>query len=125
MRSDHSKGRQSKSVLIVEKYTTGYAGRANRGAGIMDAMAGVDPERYVEYHTRNNGDYLNDQVALYKYAAGLDEGVACLDRWTNGKICKDKHGNFRYMKWRALPIGKDPDDGNRSDECPAASHTDF
>lgn len=98
-------------VLIVEKYTTGYAGRANRGAGIMDAMAGVDPERYVEYHTRNNGDYLNDQVALYKYAAGLDEGVVCLDRWTNGKICKDKHGNFRYMKWRALPIGKDPDDG--------------
>ena len=44
-------------VTVVEKYTTGYAGKAHRGAGIMNAMAGVDPEQYVEYHTRNNGDY--------------------------------------------------------------------
>lgn len=95
-------------VLIVEKYTTGYAGKANRGAGIMDAMAGVDPERYVEYHTKYNGDYLNDQEFLLDYASGLDAGVDMLDRWTGGKkISKDHNGNYRYLKWRAQITGKD------------------
>ena len=95
-------------VLIVEKYTTGYAGKANRGAGIMDAMAGVDPELYVEYHTKYNGDYLNDQEFLLDYASGLDAGVDMLDRWTGGKkISKDHNGNYRYLKWRAQITGKD------------------
>ncbi len=94
-------------VTVVEKYTTGYAGKANRGAGIMDAMAGVDPERYVEYHTRNNGDYLNDQEFLSDYARGLDKSVELMDKWSGGKISKDHNGNFRYLKWRAQITGKD------------------
>ena len=94
-------------VLVVEKYTTGYAGKANRGAGIMDAMAGVDPERYVEYHTKYNGDYLNDQDFLRDYANGLDKSVELLDKWSGGKISKDQDGNFRYLKWRAQITGKD------------------
>ena len=38
-------------VLLVEKYTAGYAGKANRGAGIMDMIGDSDPEDYVKYHT--------------------------------------------------------------------------
>ena len=33
-------------VLLVEKYTTGYAGKANRGAGIMDMIGNSAPEDY-------------------------------------------------------------------------------
>ena len=94
-------------VTVVEKYTTGYAGKANRGAGIMDAMNGVDPERYVEYHTRHNGDYLNDQDFLLDYASGLDKSVELLDKWSGGKISKRPDGSFRYLKWRAQITGKD------------------
>ncbi|MCC8081393.1 MAG: FAD-binding protein [Lachnospiraceae bacterium] len=95
------------NVTVVEKYTSGYAGKANRGAGIMDAMAGVDPERYVEYHTRYNGDYLNDQDFLRDYANGLDKSVELLDKWSGGKVSKTHDGGFRYLKWRAQITGKD------------------
>ena len=69
-------------VLLAEKYTTGYAGKANRGAGIMDMIGNADPEDYVKYHTHYIGEYLNDQDALRQYAqprTDLQHPVALAD----------------------------------------------
>ncbi|WP_024833764.1 FAD-dependent oxidoreductase [Ruminiclostridium josui] len=94
-------------VSVVEKYTSGYAGKANRGAGIMFMMGNSDPEDFVKYHIHHIGDYLNDQNALRKYAMSLDEGVRLLDKWSNGKICKNKENSFKTLKWLAQITGTD------------------
>ncbi len=103
-------------VLLVEKFTTGYAGKANRGAGIMDMIGNADPEDYVKYHTHYIGEYLNDQDALRQYANELDEGVALLDKWSNGKIGKNEDGSFKTLKWLAQITGEDENGKRTFDE---------
>ena len=58
-------------VTIVEKYTAGYAGKANRGAGIIVTLGNSRPEDFVKYHTTYIGDHLNKQDALLKFAASM------------------------------------------------------
>ena len=103
-------------VLLVEKYTTGYAGKANRGAGIMDMIGNADPEDYVKYHTHYIGEYLNDQDALRQYANRLDDGVALLDKWSGGKIDKNEDGSFKTLKWLAQITGEDENGKRTFDE---------
>lgn len=95
------------SVTVVEKYTTGYAGKANRGAGIMNMIGNSSPEDFVKYHTKYIGEYLNNQDALRQFAVNLDEGVKLLDKWSNGKIDKNNDGSFKTLKWLAQIKGKD------------------
>ncbi len=104
------------NVTVVEKYTAGYAGKANRGAGIMDMIGDSDPEDYVKYHTHYIGEYLNDQDALRQYANRLDEGVALLDKWSNGKIDKNPDGSFKTLKWLAQITGEDENGKRTFDE---------
>jgi succinate dehydrogenase/fumarate reductase flavoprotein subunit len=94
-------------IALVEKYTCGYSGKANRGAGIMVFLGDSDPEDYVKYHVRHVGDYLNNQDALRNYAASMNDGVSDLDRWSGGKICKNADGSFKTLKWLAQIIGED------------------
>lgn len=106
----------SLDVLLVEKYTTGYAGKANRGAGIMNMMGNANPEDYVRYHTHYIGEYLNDQDALRQYANNLDEGVFLLDKWSGGKIDKNADGSFKTLKWLAQIISEDENGKRTFDE---------
>lgn len=94
-------------VTVVEKYTAGYAGKANRGAGIMTMLGDAKPEDYVAYHTKYIGDYLNDQEAQLQYAENLNRGVELLDKWSGGKIDKKEDGSFKTLKWLAQVQGKD------------------
>ena len=103
-------------VTLVEKYTAGYAGKANRGAGIMDMIGSSDPEEYVKYHTHYIGEYLNDQDALRQYAKRLDEGVELLDKWSNGKINRNPDGSFKTLKWLAQITGEDENGKRTFDE---------
>ena len=103
-------------VLLVEKYTAGYAGKANRGAGIMDMIGDSDPEDYVKYHTHYIGEYLNDQDALRQYANRLDDGVALLDKWSGGKINKNEDGSFKTLKWLAQITSEDENGKRTFDE---------
>lgn len=100
-------------VTVVEKYTAGYAGKANRGAGIVTMLGDSKPEDFVKYHTTYIGDHLNKQDALLNFAANMNDGVADLDRWSNGKVCKNKDGSIRTLKWLAQITGTD-EDGKRT-----------
>ena len=103
-------------VTIVEKYTSGYAGKANRGAGILCMLGSSRPEDFVKYHTTYIGDNLNKQDSLLQFAANMNAGVDDLDRWSNGKICKNKDGSYRTLKWLAQITGEDEDGKRTFDE---------
>jgi succinate dehydrogenase / fumarate reductase flavoprotein subunit len=76
-------------VLAVDKASLGYGGKANKGGGHVAFIPEGGEEKYVEYHTRNNGDYLNDQDALRNYA---NSTIKVMDKWE---------------KWGAKFIGRD------------------
>lgn len=103
-------------ITVVEKYSSGYAGKANRGGGIIDWMVG-DPENYVEYHARNIGEYLNDQDALRQYAYNLNDCLVRLDKWSGGSIQKNPDGSYISLKWGCRITGVD-EDGHRTFEEP-------
>ena len=55
-------------VLIAEKQTTGWAGKATKIGGFLAFLKpGDDPGRFIDYQVRSCGFYLNDQQALSKY----------------------------------------------------------
>ncbi len=57
------------SVLMVDKQTIGWGGKANKGAGILWILApGDDIDAFVDFHVKNIGIYLNDQDLLYAMA---------------------------------------------------------
>ena len=57
------------AVLLVDKQTIGWGGKANKGAGVLWVLApGDDIEAFVDFHVKNIGIYLNDQELLYAMA---------------------------------------------------------
>lgn len=84
------------SVLAVDKASLGYGGKANKGGGHVAFIPEGGEEAYVEYHTKNNGDYLNDQDALRNYA---NSTVKVMDKWEKwgGKF------TGRHMAFNAHP----------------------
>ena len=109
-------GNPELDVTIVEKYTAGYAGKANRGAGIFCILGDSDPEDYVKYQTNYIGEYLNDQDQLRGYAASLNDCVQDLDKWSGGKIGKNEDGSFKTLKWLAQITGEDENGKRTFDE---------
>ncbi|MBQ9979550.1 MAG: FAD-binding protein [Oscillospiraceae bacterium] len=103
-------------VTIVEKYTAGYSGKANRGAGIIVTLGNSKPEDFVKYHTTYIGDNLNKQDALLKFAQNMNDGLEDLDRWCAGKICKNPDGSFKTLKWLAQITGQDENGKRTFDE---------
>jgi len=66
------------SVLTVDKCFPGYGGKANKGGGHVAFIPEGAEETYVQYHTENLGDYLNDQDMLRIYANSTQK---TMDRW--------------------------------------------
>ena len=57
------------SVLLVDKQTIGWGGKANKGAGVLWVLApGDDIDAFVDFHVKNIGMHLNDQDLLYAMA---------------------------------------------------------
>jgi succinate dehydrogenase / fumarate reductase flavoprotein subunit len=95
-------------VLIIEKQTTGYAGKANRGGGVLWVMApGDDVNAFVDYHVKNIGHYLEDQDMLYENASRTQEAVAFFEK-CGAYITRNKAGALDYKKvfkhWSLLGI---------------------
>jgi succinate dehydrogenase/fumarate reductase flavoprotein subunit len=70
-------------VLIMEKNTTGYSGKANRGGGVLQYFNfnKCSPEQFVQYHAHNVGAYLGDQEMLHKYVSMNNEMINKLIEW--------------------------------------------
>ena len=99
----------SLDVTVVEKYTSGYSGKANRGAGIMLILGDSTPEEFAQFYLKHIGLYLNNQTTLLKYAGMLNSNADALDKWSGGKIDKGPDGKLRTLKWASRPVGKGAD----------------
>jgi succinate dehydrogenase/fumarate reductase flavoprotein subunit len=93
-------------VTIVEKYTSGYSGKANRGAGIMLILGDHSPEEFSQFYLKHIGLYLNNQTTLLKYAGHLNSNADAIDKWSGGKIDKGEDGKYRTLKWASKIVGK-------------------
>ena len=72
----------SLDVLIVEKQTSGWSGKAQKvGGGLWLLAPGDDVDKFVEYHVRNIGCYLNDQDLLYSWAQEAYGAIEQFGKW--------------------------------------------
>jgi succinate dehydrogenase/fumarate reductase flavoprotein subunit len=58
-------------ILIVEKQTAGYGGKANKGGGVLQYfnLETLKPEEFVAYHAEMIGCFLGDQELMAKYVS--------------------------------------------------------
>jgi succinate dehydrogenase / fumarate reductase flavoprotein subunit len=81
-------------VLIVEKQTTGWSGKATKIGGIVCFLGPNDNgDKFLDFQVRNTGFYLNDQELLSKYIQHSYKAVEDLDAW-GVKLAKGADGKM-------------------------------
>ncbi len=81
-------------VLVVDKNFSGWAGQANKGAGIFMVLGPDDSvDRFLDYHTHNIGMFLEDQGLLAEFAAETLATIDRLDSWCH-TFCRNADGNL-------------------------------
>ena len=69
-------------VLMVEKQTAGWAGKATKIGGILAFLGPKDDaDKFLDFQVRTSGFYLNDQNMLSKY---IQSSSRPLKIWVNG-----------------------------------------
>ncbi|MBN1570223.1 MAG: FAD-binding protein [Acidobacteria bacterium] len=90
------------SVLLVDKQTIGWGGKANKGAGVLWLLTPEDNlEAFVDFHVKNIGIYLNDQDLLRSMAQESYGAVMKLADW-GVKVLKTPSGEPDVSR---LPLG--------------------
>ncbi len=85
-------------VLVVEKATAGWAGKADRGGGILAFLTPDDtPEEFVRFHVHHIGCFLEDQELLSEYAHTCNSVLDHLDAW-GAKVARERDGSWKYVK---------------------------
>lgn len=95
-------------VLAVDKACVGFGGKANKGGGHCAFIPEGGEEKYVEYHTRNLGDYLNDQDLLREYANATRDILGDIERW--GVTLHGKENPFNahpMIPWKLVTVDLD------------------
>ena len=82
------------NVLIVEKQTCGYSGKANRGGGVLQYFDfdRVKPIEFVAYHANAVGCFLGDQEQMLKYVSMNHKMIDKLIEWGVKIPCKEDGG---------------------------------
>ena len=87
-------------VLVVEKATSGWAGQANKGAGIWWYLAPEDDvDRFVQFHCDHIGHYIEDQELLADFGRESRETLERMDGWT-GKFQRREDGQFIHKRFK-------------------------
>ena len=70
-------------ILVVEKQTAGYSGKANRGGGVLQYfdLSRVDPMAFLGFHVNEIGAYLGDQELMLRYVKMNGEMMETLQSW--------------------------------------------
>lgn len=86
------------SVLIVEKQTCGYSGKANKGGGVLQYfdMGRVTPEEFAAYHANTIGCFLGDQELMVKYVAMNNLMFDKLVQW-GARVPKREDGSYAVI----------------------------
>jgi succinate dehydrogenase/fumarate reductase flavoprotein subunit len=88
-------------VLIVEKQTCGYSGKANKGGGVLQYfdLSKIDPMQFVAFHVNNIGCFLGDQELMLKYVSMNNIMLDKLSEW-GANLPKNEDGT-----WNVFPTG--------------------
>lgn len=90
-------------VLVVDRATVGWAGQATKaGNGLWLIGPDDDVDKFIEYHVRNIGEYLNDQELMYSYARDSYSAIEQLSEW-GVQVSRDKRGKIGTFKHPAAP----------------------
>jgi succinate dehydrogenase / fumarate reductase, flavoprotein subunit len=69
-------------VLIVEKQTTGWAGKATKIGGILAFLGpNKNGDKFLDFQIRSSGFYLNDQDLLSKYIKSSYGAIEDFEKW--------------------------------------------
>ncbi|MBN1189331.1 MAG: FAD-binding protein [Dehalococcoidales bacterium] len=81
-------------VLIVEKQTAGWAGKASKIGGIL-AFLGPEnnPDKFLDFQVRTSGFYLNDQTLLADYILRSRMAIEELAEW-GARLARTPDGNL-------------------------------
>ncbi len=91
-------------VLVVEKATSGWAGKADRGGGILAFLTPDDaPEEFIRFHVLNIGCFLEDQELLGEYAYTCNSVLDYLDAW-GAKVARERDGSWKYVKTPGVDV---------------------
>jgi len=81
-------------VLIVEKQTTGWAGKATKIGGILAFLGPNDnADKFLDFQIRTSGFYLNDQELLSKYVHSSYRAIEQFAKW-GAKLARTTDGNL-------------------------------
>jgi succinate dehydrogenase / fumarate reductase flavoprotein subunit len=90
-------------VLMVDKQTIGWAGKATKIGGILAFLAPDDnPDKFIDFQVRNAGFYLNDQEALSGYVRSTYAAIEQLSQW-GANISKTPDGKYATNKMPWAP----------------------
>ncbi|NLD35333.1 MAG: FAD-binding protein [Desulfatiglans sp.] len=81
-------------VLIVEKQTVGWAGKATKIGGILAFLGpNNDADKFIDFQLHTSGLFLNDQELLAKYVKDTYGAIQQFSEWGN-KLAKTPDGNM-------------------------------
>jgi succinate dehydrogenase / fumarate reductase flavoprotein subunit len=81
-------------VLIVEKQTTGWAGKATKIGGILAFLGPKDnADKFLDFQIRTSGFYLNDQDLLSQYVHSSYNAIEQLAEW-GAKLARTPDGKL-------------------------------
>ncbi|MFV0441648.1 MAG: FAD-binding protein [Lachnospirales bacterium] len=85
-------------VLVMEKNTSGYSGKANRGGGVLQYFDfnHVKPIEFVAYHTHTIGAFLGNQNLLLKYVSMNNEMIDKIETW-GVNVPRNEDGTLKVM----------------------------
>ncbi|GAU76873.1 FAD-binding protein [Fusibacter sp. 3D3] len=85
-------------VLIIEKQTCGYSGKANRGGGVLQYfdLNRIKPIEFVAYHANSVGCFLGDQEQMLKYVSLNNTMIHKLEEW-GVKIPRNEEGSLKIV----------------------------
>jgi succinate dehydrogenase/fumarate reductase flavoprotein subunit len=91
-------------VLVVERASTGWAGQANKGAGIWWYLAPEDDaDAFVKFHVDHIGHYIEDQDLLADFGRESMGILERVDGWTGRLQRRDGeiiHKRFKpFLPW--------------------------
>ncbi len=86
-------------VLILEKQTAGYSGKANKGGGVLQYfdLEHMNPMDFVGFHANTVGAFFGDQDLMLRYVSMNHEMLEKLESW-GVRVPRDEKGSFRVVR---------------------------
>ena len=86
------------NVLLVEKQTSGYSGKANKGGGVLQYfdLTRIEPEEFVAYHAHAIGCFLGDQELMATYVSMNNLMLDKLVEW-GARLPKREDGSYAVI----------------------------